>query len=73
MNKLRSEVSTILETSTKLYLFLGRTMMENYSEIIVYEYLRVDGSHKSMEMNGVKGEITCLKARFCQKRKKLSS
>lgn len=35
-------------------------MMENYSEIIVYEYMKADGQHRSMEMNGIKGEISCL-------------
>jgi len=29
--------------------------MENYSEIMIYEYEKSDGSHKSMELTGIRG------------------
>ena len=43
--------------------------MENYSEIIVYEYMKANGKHQSMEINGIKGELSCLQAKFCNKTK----
>lgn len=62
----------MLETSHKLYLFLGRTVVDNYSEIVVYEYKKEDGAHVSMEMTGLKGVVMTMKARYCPRRKPLN-
>lgn len=52
-----------------MFYFLGRSTADNhYSEILVYEYMKADGKLQHMELNGIKGVIMSMKAKFCPRR-----
>ena len=52
-----------------MYYFLGRSEIENYTNVAIYEYMKADGRLEHMEVTGIKGTVMAMVAGYCMRNK----
>jgi hypothetical protein len=55
-----------------MYYFLGRSEIENYTNLAIYEYMKADGRLEHMDLTGIKGTVMAMMAGFCLRNKLLN-